>query len=98
MVRLMDSIHVRVIGVDPEIASAILSAANGLRSQGVLSQSEVTRLDNYMAYGEGWPFHHHHMHFSWDWEDGYEGRSAETPDGCIVEQSLDPYAPVTQPL
>jgi len=98
MVRLMDSTNVRVIGVDTEVATAILSAANSLRSQNVLTQSEVNRLDSYMAYGEGWPFHHHHMHFSWDWESGYEGRSADTPDGCIIDAAADPYAPVTQPL
>ncbi len=98
MIRLMDSPHLRVIGVDTMIATELMSAANALRSQGVVTQSEVTRLDNYMAWGEGWPFHHHHMHFSWDWEDGYEGRSADAPEGCIIDEALDPYAPVAQPL
>ena len=98
MIRLMDSPHLRVIGVDTMIATELLAAANSLRAQGVVTQSEVTRLDNYMAWGEGWPFHHHHMHFSWDWEDGYEGRSADTPEGCIIDEVRDPYAPVAQPL
>jgi len=99
MVRLMDSPHLRVIGVDTMIATAILAAADSLRSQGVLTQSEVTRLDSYMAYGQGWPFHHHHMHLSWDWEDGYEGREVQdTPIGCIVDAAHDPYALVVQPL
>ncbi len=98
MIRLMDNPNLRVIGVDTMIATELLAAANALRSQGIVTQSEVTRLDNYMAWGEGWPFHHHHMHFSWDWEDGYEGRSVEAPEGCIIDEARDPYAPVAQPL
>ena len=98
MIRLLDSPHVRVIGVDTLIAPELFSAAQALRAQGVVTQAEVNRLESYTAYGEGWPFHHHHMHFSWNWEDGYEGRSVEPPEGCIVDVAQDPYAALAQPF
>ena len=72
MVRLMDSKHLRVIGVDPKIATEIFAAADDLKDQGVITKQERTQLGNSLAYGDGWPFHHHHMHFSWDFESGFE--------------------------
>lgn len=88
MVRLMESPYLRVIGVDPEIATAIRDATEELEAEGLLSSGERRRLMNYMAYGDGWPFHHHHMHFSWSWEDGHSGedqQTAQASDGCMGE-------------
>jgi hypothetical protein len=39
-----------------------------------------------MAYGSGWPFHHHHMHFSWVWEGSWE-RDLQV-DGCMVAEPV----------
>jgi len=82
MALLMRSPYIRVIGVDPVIAEDVLDAADDLRSEGMLSSSDISNLDTYMAYGDGWPFHHHHMHFSWQWESGYEMVSL-TPDAGV---------------
>ena len=82
MVRLMESPYLRVIGVDPEVAYDVRDAAQDLKSEGLLSDAELSRLSSRMAYGDGWPFHHHHMHFSWSWESGYSDRSTPPTDGC----------------
>jgi len=88
--RLMESPYLRVIGVDPKIAAAVFDAADDLRSEGLLTSDDTYRLNRYLAYGDGWPFHHHHLHFSWDWESGHEQRSAP-PEGC----QLHPLPPPT---
>jgi len=80
--QLMKSPYLRVIGVDPKVASAVKSAAQDLKGEGLLSSSDVSRLNSYMAYGDGWPFHHHHLHFSWAWESGHADRTAPPPEGC----------------
>jgi hypothetical protein len=82
MIQLMKSPFLRVIGVDPKIATELKAAAQDLKSEGLITSSEVSRLNSYMAYGSGWPFHHHHMHFSWAWESGFADRAAPPPSGC----------------
>ena len=67
------------------------AAADDLRSEGLLTSDDTYRLNRYLAYGDGWPFHHHHLHFSWDWESGHEQRSAP-PEGC----QLHPLPPPTK--
>ena len=85
MVKLMESPYLRVIGVDPEIADAVKEAADQLEEDGLLEDGQRARLSAYMAYGDGWPFHHHHMHFSWSWEDGHSGEvMAAERDGCMA--------------
>ena len=80
--KLMESPYLRVIGVDTMIATQLKDAAQDLRDEGLLRYRDVQRMDTYLAYGSGWPFHQHHMHFSWAWESGWEGESSEP--GCLV--------------
>ena len=84
MVKLMESPHLRVIGVDTAIAAEVNTAAEALEDEGLLESGQRARLASYMAYGDGWPFHHHHMHFSWSWEDGHTDAARSRPvDGCM---------------
>ncbi len=85
MMMLMRSPQMRVIGVDPEIATDVRAAANDLRDEGLVESSDVSNLGAYMAYGDGWPFHHHHMHLSWQWEDGWTDRTRYQPEGCTAD-------------
>ena len=90
LARLMESPHVRVIGVDPEVAELVVPMAYDLEDEGLISEAARQKITySHLAYGDGWPFHHHHLHFSWQWEDGFEGRS-EVPDGCLLQEDLDP--------
>ena len=81
MAMLMRSDHVRVVGVDTLIAPQLEDAADDLWALELLDSDDISNLRRFMAYGEGWPFHHHHLHFSWSWEDGHEpNREGE---GCL---------------
>jgi hypothetical protein len=93
MAMLIRSGDVRVIGVDPEIAEDVFDAADDLRSEGLLSASDISGLSSYLAYGDGWPFHQHHMHLSWTWESGHSGLGI-VPDlgGCEFALSAIPAA------
>jgi len=92
MVKLMESPNLRVIGVDTMIATELLDAADQLLSEGKITNAQRARLESYMAYGEGWPFHQHHMHFSWQWEDGHT-YSDTTETGCLLEDVEDYETP-----
>ena len=93
LAMLMRSDHVRVIGVDPKIATAVFDAADELYWDEVITWDDTRNLDGYLAYGSGWPFHHHHLHFSWDWESGHELASSAAVDGCMVGEELNPMLP-----
>lgn len=73
--------EVRVVGVDTATVYPLRTAADDLRARGLIGSAEHLRFDSKLAYGDGWPFHHHHMHFSWNWETGYERDFVE---GCGV--------------
>jgi hypothetical protein len=94
LARLMDSPDVRVIGVDPAVAALVLDEADDLLEEGLITETSHDRLNyGFLAYGDGWPFHHHHLHFSWTWEGGFEGREVQTPpDGCLLQPELNPQA------
>ena len=32
-----------------------------------ISNAELASFSDRMAYGSGWPYHHHHIHLSMDW-------------------------------
>ena len=83
LAKLMDSEHVRVAGVDPAVAELVEPRAYEMEDEGLISNTERQKVVGLLAYGSGWPFHHHHSHLSWQWEAGFEGRS-EAPDGCMV--------------
>jgi len=85
--KLMESDNIRVIGVDPAIASALRPAATALRDEGLMTDAAHGKFWSHLASGDGWPFHQHHMHVSWAWESGWEGR--DTPEGCLLH---DAYA------
>lgn len=87
MAKLVESDHVRVMGVDPEVAELVSEKAWEMRDDDLISNTQRGLVQGLMAYGDGWPFHHHHIHLSWDWEDGFEGRS-EAPDGCMIGPDL----------
>jgi hypothetical protein len=63
----------------------VQDAAEELEEEGLLENEDLNRIDDYLAYGSGWPFHQHHMHFSWEWEDAYEGRTQHRLEGCQIE-------------
>jgi len=89
LARLMESPDLRVIGVDPEVALLVQDEADNLLDEGKITEDSHYELThNGLAYGDGWPFHHHHLHFSWTFESGFEGRS-EHPDGCLVGPELN---------
>ena len=94
MALLTRSPHLRVIGVDTEVAEDVFDAADDLKDDGLLSSADVSRLEAYTAYStDGWPFHHHHMHVSWSWEDGHSGMSLWTPPAaCGFDYATLPMA------
>jgi hypothetical protein len=96
MAVMIRSGNVRVIGVDPEIAEDVFDAADDLRSEGLLTSSDVSNLEAYTAYGDGWPFHQHHMHLSWTWESGHSGLGM-VPDLGGCEFALD-SVPAARPI
>ena len=59
-----------------------MQVANELKEEGIISGSQRQSLNAYLAYGDGWPFHHHHLHFSWDWEDGEVFRAQPADQQC----------------
>jgi len=86
LAKLMNSEHVRVTGVDPAVAELVEPRAYEMEDEGLITNTERQKVVGLMAYGSGWPFHHHHIHLSWNWESGFEGRS-DIPDGCMVGPS-----------
>jgi hypothetical protein len=57
----------RVAGVDHVIGPLLEETALQLNKDGIISHEEYNNLSNMLAYGEGWPFHHHHIHLSFKW-------------------------------
>lgn len=86
LAKLFESPDVRVIGVDPAVAEALEPAADALVDEGLLTAQQAAKVTGAkLAYGDGWPFHHHHLHLSWRWEGGTALRASPPPDGCLVE-------------
>jgi hypothetical protein len=67
MAMLTRSPRVRVIGVDRVIAPLLEAQAHTMQSAGIITVTEMNAVIDSMAYGDGWPFHHHHIHLSLDW-------------------------------
>ena len=88
LAKLLESPNVRVIGIDPEVATKVIPESWDQVSEGLFSSTIRSKFNSRLAYGDGWPFHHHHLHFSWNWESGWEGRD-EQPKGCIHPDSVD---------
>ncbi|KYG10291.1 hypothetical protein BE21_12885 [Sorangium cellulosum] len=93
MARLFRSARTRVIGVDKIIAPFLSETAerlNALPSSDPrkITDGELVSFSDRMAYGEGWPYHHHHIHLSMDWwpkrvagDGGQAGASFAAPPG-----------------
>jgi hypothetical protein len=62
-----DNTRFRVAGVDHVIGPLIEETALQLKDNKIISDDEYNNLSNMLAYGEGWPFHHHHIHLSFKW-------------------------------
>lgn len=67
MAMLTRSPRVRVIGVDRVIAPLLEAEARTMQTEGILTVTEMNAVIDHMAYGDGWPFHHHHIHLSMQW-------------------------------
>jgi hypothetical protein len=72
--------RLRVIGVDQLLAPLIEAEAKKQSEAGYYSKSLYQTLVNGLAYGEGWPFHHHHMHVSMRWW----SQDASPANGLVV--------------
>ncbi|HCP46494.1 MAG TPA: hypothetical protein DIU15_10645 [Deltaproteobacteria bacterium] len=91
MSKLAESNKLRVLGVDPRIASALKDEADSMEDDGVISTADRNFFfSNQLAYGDGWPFHQHHMHLSWQWESGHQGREVPV-DGCMTGPDVPLY-------
>ncbi len=72
MAKLISNPRTRVIGVDQVLAPLIAQAAKDLGALAAgdpkqLSAQELSVFDSRLAYGSGWPYHHHHIHLSLQW-------------------------------
>lgn len=88
--------RLRVIGVDKLLAPLIIEEAGRQKGLGWISQKTRDTLVNSLAYGDGWPFHHHHMHVSMRWwhDDASPNFSAQVllpqpADGCSFRMPGD---------
>ncbi len=72
MAKLFASPRLRVIGVDQVLAPLIGDAAKVLAALPPtdphhITPQELAKFSSAMAFGSGWPFHHHHIHVSLHW-------------------------------
>ena len=81
-----ENTRLRVVGVDQVIGPLLDKAALELKNSSIISEDEFINIYNRLAYGDGWPYHHHHIHLSFKWWEQAEakmlmpGDSPET--GC----------------
>jgi len=72
MAKLFASPRTRVVGTDTVLAPLITHAAQALAALPKghpqrITSDELGGFDSKMAYGTGWPYHHHHIHLSMKW-------------------------------
>ncbi|MCS6913812.1 MAG: hypothetical protein NZ890_11300 [Myxococcota bacterium] len=67
MAKLYEHARLRVIGVDRVIGPLLDREAERQFQAGMISRAQRDAFRTKMAYGEGWPFHHHHIHVSMRW-------------------------------
>jgi hypothetical protein len=67
MAKLYESSRVRVIGADQVIAPLLQQEANRQYGLGWISLASKNAFSSKLAFGDGWPFHHHHIHVSFNW-------------------------------
>jgi hypothetical protein len=90
MAKLYDHPRVRVIGADQVIGPLLEKEAERQYQAGMITRAERSGFDGKLAYGDGWPFHHHHIHVSMNWWarpasvlPGDADR--DPPDGCGLD-------------
>lgn len=78
----------RVAGVDRLIGPLIHDGVAELVAQGVLTAQDRLTLQSKIAYGPGWPYHHHHIHVSFAW---WPGKRPVQPvaAGCGFRMAAD---------
>ncbi len=91
MGKLMASPRTRVIGVDQIIAPLIVAAAKELNKlpsddPKFMTSAQLAAFNNKMAYGSGWPYHHHHIHLSMQW---WSSSSVASPVGAAGPSSRE---------
>jgi hypothetical protein len=64
MAQLFASPRTRVVGVDQVIAPLLQQEAERQFQAGDITRAQRDGFYQKMAFGEGWPFHHHHIHLS----------------------------------
>lgn len=80
MVVLNRHPRLRVIGVDQLLAPLLTAEARRQRDAGDITADDYASFVDKLAYGDGWPFHHHHMHVSMRWW----GEDEPQPNGLVV--------------
>jgi hypothetical protein len=81
LAMLAASSRFRVAGMDQLIAPLVEEAIDDLVQQGAITQVQANMAKNKLAYGDGWPFHHHHIHVSLKWW-SQRGHREDYPIGC----------------
>ncbi|TKC97898.1 PPC domain-containing protein [Polyangium fumosum] len=82
MAKLFASPRTRVIGTDTVLAPLLQSTAKSLAAlpagdRRKISQAELSAFSSRLAYGSGWPYHHHHIHLSLEWRSQGNARGGE---------------------
>lgn len=95
LAQIADNPRFRVAGVDQMIAPLLLEELKKQRDLGWISLTAYNRLKGgALAYGSGWPYHHHHIHISFKWWSQGLGVSWQPPIGCGFRMPGDQPWPV----
>lgn len=102
MAKLISYPRTRVIGVDKVLAPLIEQAASDLGAlpdgdPKKLTSAEVSAFGGRIAYGSGWPYHHHHIHLSLKWwgQATAPDWSSQFSDAAVDATQLPPAKLVT---
>ncbi|RLB65378.1 MAG: hypothetical protein DRI90_02180 [Deltaproteobacteria bacterium] len=103
MAQLFASPRLRVVGVDQVIGPLIEQAADDLfnlaeNDPQKISSAELAAFSSEMAYGSGWPFHHHHIHISLNWWSSADQSSGATSGPSDSDTQASMFAPGIEPV
>ena len=82
MSKLFESARVRVIGADRVIAPLLQAEATRQKNAGDITATVAAKFTSKLAFGDGWPFHHHHIHLSLQWWGTAKPGERAPADGC----------------